>query len=154
MAKINKVTDLLRATSPEDAKYNTLKSELRGFAGQLRLQLGLVGQTSDRDVQIMYESAGGGTPAESQKAIIQGYRQGYLEDINNYNSDVKAYSEYSKAGGNLYRPIVVPTAPAAPAGGTTPLSFASESDAASAAKSGKIKVGDRIIVNGVSGTWR
>ncbi len=109
LAKINKVTDILRRTSPEDAKYNTLKAELRGFAGTLRLQLGLVGQTSDRDVAIMYESAGGNSPAESQKAILSGYRQGYEQDVTNYNSDAEAYAGYSSAGKNLYRPIPLST---------------------------------------------
>ncbi len=111
IARINKVADMMRRTSPEDAKYNTLKAELRGFAGQLRLQLGLVGQTSDRDVAIMYEAAGGSNPAESQRAILNGYRQGFLQDILNYNSDAGAYGEYSKAGKNLYKPIPVPEAP-------------------------------------------
>jgi len=114
LAKVNKVADALRVTPPEDAKYNTLKAELRGFAGQLRLQLGLVGQTSDRDVAIMYESAGGNSPAESQKAILNGYRDGYLQDITNYNLDAKAYAEYSEAGGKLYKPIPLP------ASGSTP----------------------------------
>jgi hypothetical protein len=155
IAKINKVADVLRTTSPEDAKYNTLKSELRGFAGQLRLQLGLIGQTSDRDVQIMYEAAGGGTPAESQRAIIQGYRQGYMEDINNYNSDAEAYSKYSPAGGTLYRQINVPSVSSTPAPpAAAPKSFASEADATKAAKAGKVRPGDRITINGVSGTWR
>ena len=108
LAKINKVADLVRTTPPEDAKYNTLKAELRGFAGQLRLQLGLIGQTSDRDVAIMYEAAGGMSPAESQKAILEGYKQGYMQDIDNYNSDSKAYSEYSEVAGKTFRPVTAP----------------------------------------------
>lgn len=108
LAKINKVADVMRRTSPEDAKYNQLKAELRGFAGTLRLQLGLVGQTSDRDVAIMYEAAGGMAPAESQKAILNGYRQGYMQDVTNYNSDAEAYSGYSKASKDLYRPVSIP----------------------------------------------
>lgn len=36
----------------------------------------------------------------------------------------------------------------------TPQSFGSEADAAAAAKAGKIKSGDKIIVNGKSGTWQ
>ena len=108
LAKINKAADLLRVTPPEDAKYNQLKAELRGFAGTLRLQLGLIGQTSDRDVAIMYEAAGGMSPAESQKAILSGYRQGYMQDVTNYNSDAEAYGEYSPAGRNLFRKVNVP----------------------------------------------
>jgi hypothetical protein len=107
ISKINKVVDVMRTTPPEDAKYNTLKAKLRGFAGTLRLQLGLIGQTSDRDVAIMYEAAGGMSPAESQKAILQGYRQAYEQDVTNYNSDAQAYSEYSKASGSLYKPISI-----------------------------------------------
>ena len=109
LAKANKIADALRVTPPEDAKYNTLKAELRGFAGQLRLQLGLVGQTSDRDAAIMYESAGGNSPAESQKAILSGYRQAYEQDVINYNSDATAYTEYSKASKTLYPPIQLRT---------------------------------------------
>lgn len=116
LAKINKAADIFRTTSPDDAKYNELKARLRGFAGTLRLQLGLVGQTSDRDVAIMYEAAGGNSPAESQKAILGGYRQGYMQDVTNYNSDAEAYAGYSQAGGKLYRPITIP----AGAGSTEP----------------------------------
>lgn len=38
--------------------------------------------------------------------------------------------------------------------GTKSLSFASESEAEAAAAAGKIKAGDKITVNGVSGTWQ
>jgi hypothetical protein len=107
IAKINKVADLFRRTSPEDAKYNVLKSEMIGLAGSLRLQLGLIGQTSDRDVQIMQEAAGMGTPAESQKALMEGYKQGFMQDIDNYNSDAIAYSEHSEVGKDLYKPITI-----------------------------------------------
>ena len=34
-----------------------------------------------------------------------------------------------------------------------PLTFNSQNDALAARKAGKIKAGDRIVVNGVSGTW-
>jgi len=109
LAKINKAADLFRRTSPEDAKYNRLKSEMMGLAGSLRLQLGLVGQTSDRDVQIMQEAAGMGTPAESQKALMEGYKQGFMQDINNYNSDSDAYSNAPGMEGKprLFKPITV-----------------------------------------------
>lgn len=110
LAKINKAADLFRRTSPEDAKYNVLKSEMMGLAGSLRLQLGLTGTTSDKDVQVMQEAAGMGTPAESQKALLSGYRQGFMQDINNYNSDAEAYSNYSKASKSIYKPITVQSA--------------------------------------------
>lgn len=109
MAKINKVTDLFRRTSPDDAKYNVLKSEMIGLAGSLRLQLGLVGQTSDRDVQIMQEAGGMGTPAESQKALMNGYKQGFMQDIDNYNSDSDAYYGAPGMEGKprLFKPVTV-----------------------------------------------
>jgi len=154
LAKINKVADVMRRTPPEDAKYNTLKAELRGFAGQLRLQLGLIGQTSDRDVAIMYEAAGGASPAESQKAIIGGYRQAYLQDINVYNSDAEAYREFSDVAKKTYKPIIVSERQAGSPTATSLKSFASEADAAGAAKRGEIKVGDRITIGGQPGTWR
>jgi len=111
LAKIIKVADVFSVTSPEDAKYNVLQAEMLGLAGSLRLQLGLIGQTSDRDFKAMQSAAGMRTPAESQKALLEGYKQGFMQDIDNYNSDTDAYYEAPGMKGKprIFKPITLPT---------------------------------------------
>jgi hypothetical protein len=49
----------------------------------------------------------------------------------------------------------IPTSkPSTPATPSTPNVFTNESDAEKAFSSGKLKVGDKITINGVTGTWR
>jgi len=62
--------------------------------------------------------------------------------------------EVERTMGNLFGSNWKDQLAAARPGAAAAKTFASEADAAAAAKAGKIKAGDRVIINGRSGTWR